>query len=230
MHALVPHTSRRASGCVLTLLLVGAANLHAALEWPQKTVEVKTEAQTPVVEVRFPFRNNGTTPVDVTQVESSCGCTTVALEKRHYAPGEGGEIVARYRVDDHTGLQKKNVLVATNDGTEPVELTLAVRIPEVLHIAPSFVTWKHNEVIQPKTITVEVVQEAPLREIAVQSSSEAVTAVLQTITKGRKYQITVTPSHTDQNVFATLAIRCQFGDNEKVFRSYATVQPFVPEG
>ena len=229
MRTLFHHRIRCALLCTACLVLASfAANTRAALDWPQKSVEVKTDAEAPVVEVRFPFKNNGTTPVDVTQVESSCGCTTVALEKRHYAPGEGGEIVARYTVADHTGLQKKTVLVATGDGADPVELTLAVRIPEVLRITPSFVTWKHDEAPKPKTITLEVMQDTPLKEITVQSSSAAVTAELQTVTKGRRYRVTVTPGHTDQNLFATLLIRCQFGDSEKVFRSYATVQPMAP--
>ena len=212
---------------ITALGLGGLHAAHGALDWPQKTVEVKAAADTPVVEVRFPFKNNGTTSVDVTQVESSCGCTTVALEKRHYAPGEGGEIVARYTVADHTGLQKKNVLVATGDGAEPVELTLAVSIPEVIRITPPFVTWKHDEAPKPKMVTLEVMQDTPIKDISVQSTSGMVKADLETLTKGRRYQITVTPSKTDHNLFATLAIRCQFGDSERTFRSYATVQPAI---
>ena len=154
-------------------LATGTSTVRAGLDWPQKTVEVKATADTPVVEVKFPFKNNGTTPVDVTQVESSCGCTTVALDKRHYAPGEGGEIVARYTVADHTGLQKKNVLVATGDNAEPTQLTLVVRIPEVLRITPAFVTWDHDEAPKPKTITLEMVQDTTIKDITVQSSSGA---------------------------------------------------------
>lgn len=229
MRLLSDHPFRRASLCIATLVFASATGqVRAALDWPQKTVEVKTDAKTPVVEVRFPFKNNGTKPIDVTQVESSCGCTTVALEKRHYAPGESGEIVARYTVSDHTGVQKKNVLVGTTDGSDPIELTLVVSIPEALRITPAFVTWKHDEAAKPKTITLEIMQDTPAKDIAVQSSSVAFTSELQTLTKGRKYQITVTPGHTGQNLFATLSIRCQFGDNEKVFRSYATVQPMAP--
>ena len=214
------------------LVVCFAASIRSAeaeLTWPQRKVEAKGDAKTSVVEIRFPFKNNGTTPVDITEVQSSCGCTTVALAKRHYEPGEGGEIVAQYTAGEHTGLQKKNVLVATNDGAEPVELTLAVQIPEVLRITPSFVTWKHNEAPTPKVVTVEMEQETPLKDIDLQSSSAGVTAELKTITKGQKYQIIVTPNHTDQNLFSTLTMRCKFGDTERVFRTYATVQPATPE-
>ena len=209
-------------------LLLGVTRSQAGLEWPQKSVEVKATADTPVVEVRFPFKNSGNAPVDVTQVESSCGCTTVALEKRHYEPGEGGEIVARYTVADHAGPQKKNVLVATGDGADPVELTLKVNIPEVLRITPAYVSWDHDEAAKPKVITLEMLADTPVKDLSVQSSSAAMTAELQTLTKGHKYQLNIQPSHTDQNQFATLTIQCHFGDAERVFRAYATVKPPTP--
>ena len=213
-------------------MVLGSATItaQAGLNWPQKNIEVKADAGLPVAEVRFPFKNTGSTAVDVTQVESSCGCTTVALEKRHYEPGEGGEIVARYTIADHTGVQKKTVLVATGDGTSPVELGLTVRIPEVLRITPSFVTWKHGESPSPKKIVLEVMQpDTVLKDITVQSSNSTVAAELLPLSKGHKYQLTVSPAHTDQNLFATLTIHCQFGDTDKVFRSYATVQPLTSE-
>ena len=205
--------------------LCPAGSLRAELTWPQKTVELKVDAATSVTEARFSFKNTGTTPVDVNQVMSSCGCTTVALEKRHYLPGESGEIVAKYTVAEHTGIQKKSILVTTSDGGDPVELNLAVKIPEVLRITPAFVTWKHGETAAPKQITLEMAQDTPIKEITVQSSSAGVTAALEPVTKGRKYQLTVKPGQTNQHLFATLTVRCQFGDAERVFRTYATVQP-----
>ncbi len=228
----MPATSTRAllSLAVLTLIGVffcGAGVARAELAWTRKNVELKADAQTSVVEAKFPFKNTGAKAVDVTQVMSSCGCTTVALEKRHYEPNEGGEIVARYTLGEHTGQQKKSVLVTTNDGSEPVELTLAVRIPEILRITPAFVTWKHDEAPTPKQIIFEMMQDTPIKDISVQSSNSAVTAELVPLVKGRKYQLTVNPGHTDQHLFATLAVHTQFGDNERVFRTYATVQPAV---
>lgn len=203
--------------------------VHAELSWPQKEVSVKAEASAAVAEARFPFKNTGNNPVNITQVVSSCGCTTVALDKRHYEPGEGGEIVARYTVAEHTGLQKKTVMVTTNDGEKPVELTLAVQIPEVVRITPSFVTWKHGEEPASKQIVLEMMQDVPINDISVQSSNSGVKAELETLEKGRKYRITVNPGQTDQHVFSTLTLRTKFGENERVFRTYATVQPPVRE-
>ena len=202
-----------------------STSAHAGLLWPQKEVEVKVDARTTVAEVRFPFENRGDKSVDVTQVVSSCGCTTVDLDKRHYEPGEGGVIVARYTVAEHTGLQKKSVMVSTNDVAEPTELTLVVRIPEVLRISPSFVTWKHGEEPTSKQITLEMMQDTPIKNLDIQSSSSSVKAELETVEKGRKYRITITPGQTDQHLFSTITVKTKFGDNERVFRTYATVQP-----
>ena len=213
----------------ISLLTCVPPSVRAELTWTQKTVEIKADAATAVCEARFSFKNTGTQPVDVNQVMSSCGCTTVNLEKRHYLPGETGEILAKYTVAEHGGTQKKTVLVTTNDGGDPVELTLSVKIPEVLRITPSFVTWKHKEAPAAKQITIELAQETPIKEITIQSSNAAVIAELQPLTKGRKYQLTVKPGQTGQHLFATLTIHCRFGDNARDFRTYATVQPALKE-
>ena len=96
----------------MALFVVGVPpKVRAEIVWKQKTVELHADAKSTVLEARFPFSNAGGRPVDITQVESSCGCTVVSLEKRHYEPHEGGEIVARYTVGTQAGVQKKTVLV-----------------------------------------------------------------------------------------------------------------------
>ncbi len=226
----MPVFPSRAAAKTSLLTLVGAVCLgapaaRAELTWPQKSVELKADASTSVVEARFPFKNNGDKPVEITQVASSCGCTTVELEKRRYEPKEGGEIVARYTLGEHTGKQQKSVMVTTNDGAEPVELQIAVNIPEVLRITPAFVTWKHNEAPTPKQVTFELAQDTPIKEISIQSSNASVVAELVPVVKGRKYQLTINPGQTDKHLFATLTVHTKFGDTERIFRTYATVQP-----
>lgn len=214
---------------VFLIFLASLSTLRAELTWTQKKAALSADASTAVVEAKFPFKNTGGKALEVTEIMSSCGCTTVALEKRHYEPNEGGEIVARYTIGEHTGLQSKSVMVGTNDGTSPVELTIEVRIPEVLRITPSFVTWKHGEKPGPKEVILELAQDTPIKEISAQSSSASVTAELFPVEKGRKYRLTLTPSHTDQHLFATVTVHAKFGDIERVFRTYATVQPAVRE-
>ena len=209
--------------------LVATSHALAELAWAQKTVELQGDARSPVLEAHFHFTNIGSSPVEIRNVESSCGCTTAALEKRIYKPQESGEIVAKYTVGTHTGLQRKTLLVLTDDGTAPTTLTLVAHILEILRVTPSVVSWSHNEATAPKHISLELVQDAPFDEISVDSSSPHATAKLVPVTKGRKYDLVVIPEQTDRFLLAKLTVHCRFGAEEKTFVAYATVKPSTGE-
>ncbi len=206
-------------------LFISVANrLDAELVWTKKVVELKADARSTVLEAKFHFTNAGKTAVDVRQIESSCGCTTAELEQRHYEPGASGDIVARYTVGSHVGLQTKTIAVIASDRDQPTILTLAIQIPEILRIAPPYVSWKHGEAAKTKQITLELLQDTPIKDIAVQSSNATMSVTMETLVKGRKYRLDITPARTDDTIFATLTIHCQYGDEDKTFRAYATVK------
>ena len=136
-----PSTTHRRPSLVLCLLailaFIAAPSASAELNWAQKTVELQADARSLVLEAHFHFTNVGAGPVEIRNVESSCGCTTTALEKRTYKPAESGEIVAKYTVGTHTGRQEKTLLVQTDDGRAPTTLTLVVHVPEILRVTPT---------------------------------------------------------------------------------------------
>ena len=202
-----------------------AGRVSAELAWAKKAIELKADARSTVLEAKFHFTNTGRTPVDIRQIESSCGCTTAELEQRHYEPGASGDIIARYTVGSHVGLQTKTISVATSDREQPTTLTLAIQIPEILRISPPYVAWQHGEPPKPKQITLELLQDTPVKDIAVQSSNAGVAVTMETLVKGHKYRLDITPAQTTEVVFATLTIHCQYGDEDKTFRAYATVKP-----
>ena len=210
---------------VAFLLFLPVAPAHAELTWSQKKIELEATAGTEVLETRFHFTNSGPTPVDIRQVESSCGCTTAELVQRHYEPGQTGEIVARYTVAGHMGLQTKTLAVFSSDRPDPTTLTLAIHIPEIARLEPAFVTWAHDEAPSPKIVTLDMLQAVTPKDINVESSSTDVTAEIRTLVKDRKYQLVVTPARTGQFIHTILTIHCRFGEKEQTFRSYATVQP-----
>ena len=217
----------------LTVLVLGgfAAGVQVAqaeLTWKQKTIQIKADASMGVVEAKFSFTNNGAKAVDVLQVESSCGCTTAELERRHYDPGQGGEIVARYTLGNHVGRQRKTIAVKTNDQSEPTILTLVTDIPEMVRIQPPFVTWSKGDEKQPKTMILETVGNFSLQDIELHTSNPAMAVDLKPLVKGRKYQITVTPGNTDGFVFSTINIECRFSkDLSRTFHTYGTVKPIA---
>ena len=213
--------------CLLAVFLATAfaSAATAGLAWEEKKVDLRADAQTPVLEAHFHFVNTGASAVDILKVESSCGCTTTALARNHYEPGEKGEIIARLKVGDHVGVLAKTVEVITNDGSDPTTLTLLATIPEVLRIRPAFVHWNQGDPPDAKTISLELLQDSPITGIEIGSSnSAAMTTELKPLVKGRKYELVITPAGTKKFLFATLTLDCHFGEQEKTFRVYAAVK------
>jgi hypothetical protein len=208
----------------------GMSQLQAELTWAQKAVELQADSKASVIEARFRFINKGSVPIDILQVQTSCGCTTAALAQRHCAPGQSGEVIARFTVGERVGLQKKTILVSTSDGPVPTALTLVVHIPELLRIQPAFVLWKQGEPRAAKTLQIEAAQEnLPLKDVSVLSSNPAVAVQWQPVVEGKKYQIVVTPDTTEKPLFSTLTIHCGIGSEQKTFHAYVSVSaPTLP--
>lgn len=65
------------------------------------------------------FTNTGDQPLEIKEVKPTCGCTTVKLEKRIFAPGEGDSITLNF-TPKGAGEQTKYVKIHTTDPKTPV--------------------------------------------------------------------------------------------------------------
>lgn len=83
----------------------------------------------------FDFKNTGKTPVIISNVQTSCGCTTADKPSEPIQPGKSSKISVKYdtkRVGEFT----KTITVTTNVG-EPVVLTIKGKVaPENGTAAP----------------------------------------------------------------------------------------------
>ncbi len=73
-------------------------------------------------EFSFSFKNNGKEPVIVSNVQTSCGCTTAKKPEAPVAPKKKGEISVKYDTK-RVGPFVKTITVTTNIG-EPITLTI----------------------------------------------------------------------------------------------------------
>lgn len=77
------------------------------------------------VERSFRFQNKGTKALIITRVKSSCGCTFPELRRRHYKPGQRGELQVTFDSKSRVGPQNKIITIETNDPARPrIQLTL----------------------------------------------------------------------------------------------------------
>src|ERR1700686_4934294 len=132
----------------LLLALATPAFGQLKREHPEQTFNVKPLDK--VIVAKFRFTNIGTTSLKITDLHPSRGCTTAFLEKKEYAPGESGEIEAKFKFDGRVGHHEKWIVVTTDwVPPQPTILRFTVSIPEAITIQPELVLWRVGHQLKP---------------------------------------------------------------------------------
>lgn len=66
------------------------------------------------VMITFHFKNTGTKPLIISNVQASCGCTVPSKPEEPIAPGAEGKITAEFNSEGRVGKASKNVNVSLN--------------------------------------------------------------------------------------------------------------------
>lgn len=98
-------------------VLAKTESSSAALSWKTQVVDLGKIRQGKPETATFSFTNTGKSPLLITGVQASCGCTTPEYTKEPIAPGKSGFVKATYNAAN-AGAFNKIVTVLTNvDGT-----------------------------------------------------------------------------------------------------------------
>src|SRR5690606_24954141 len=62
----------------------------------------------------FEFTNEGQTPLIISSVQASCGCTTPDYPKQPIKPGESSKIEVELKTSKHPGMQHKVTMMSSN--------------------------------------------------------------------------------------------------------------------
>ena len=79
---------------IFLLYLLAAYPVYGQLAWQSQMVEVHPSLNDKVGIARFSFKNSGSGTITISDIKTSCGCTTADSEKRSYGPGETGDVTA----------------------------------------------------------------------------------------------------------------------------------------
>jgi peroxiredoxin len=150
------------------------------------------------LEFYFTVRNEGTTPLQITDVKASCGCTAIPDYTKVIAPGETGRVGARL---DSTKIGTdvpvaKTITVSSSDAAQPSTiLTIKALVKAFVKIEPKMVnlgnlTSPDQEVSQVVTITNNTEQPLTLEADPV-TGSDRFAATLDEIEKGKVFKATV---------------------------------------
>ena len=64
--------------------------------------------------ITFHFKNTGTKPLIISNVQASCGCTVPSKPEEPIAPGAEGKITAEFNSEGRVGKASKNITVTAN--------------------------------------------------------------------------------------------------------------------
>ena len=87
---------------------------YTTIQWLDSTRDFGAIPEGQKVEVSFRFRNTGASPLVITQVRPSCGCTIANQPTEPVAPGAEGHINATFNSQGHTGVNLKTLYVTAN--------------------------------------------------------------------------------------------------------------------
>jgi Protein of unknown function (DUF1573) len=210
--------------CVFLLLLAVAA--RGELRWDQLAQTFDAKITDREIIAKYRFSNAGETPITIQDVKTSCGCTTTALAKRTYKPGESGEIEARFEFQGRTGRQEKTIMVlTTEEPKKPDVLRLTVNIPELVDIEPSLVLWRVGEAAEPKVIHVRVNDDIAARVLSVQADNPAIQVNVKEVRPGKELEVSILPRDLSQRAGATLMIRTDYPpENPQMHYAYVRVK------
>ncbi len=77
---------------------------------------------------KFKFTNTGGSPLVISDVSATCGCTIPTYTRKPIAPGEDGYIEVRFDSSDKQGMQHKSVIVLANTQPNRIELSFVAEV------------------------------------------------------------------------------------------------------
>ncbi|MGB1242228.1 MAG: DUF1573 domain-containing protein [Chitinophagales bacterium] len=76
----------------------------------------------------FTFTNSGDEPLIISDVKSSCGCTSKEWPKEPVAPGAESQITVEFNSKGKPGKQTKSITVNANTDPNPIRLTIKANV------------------------------------------------------------------------------------------------------
>ena len=211
---------------ILLASLLFAPRVFAQLHWDALEQDQKAKPGDKEAVAKYHFVNAGPSAIKIVNVRTSCGCTTAALTKDQFAPGEAGDIQARFAFGSHTGHQEKTIAVTTSDSpNQPTFLRLIVDIPQAVVLQPEFVFWKVGEPVDTKKFRVAIGEGFSAKLLGVESDNPDIHFVVNPITPGKELEVSVTPNETKRPQSATLLIKTDYPpENPQTYYEYVRVQ------
>lgn len=100
------------------------------IQFDEMKYDFGTAKQGDVVKHVFKFKNTGTQPLVISNIQVSCGCTTPEWTKDPVMPGKTGTITANFNTAGKMGMQNKVLTVESNSAAGNAMVSLVGEVKE----------------------------------------------------------------------------------------------------
>ena len=148
-------------------------SLNAELKFQQKTLNFTLDNENQIVDFEFKFRNAGKTPVSITSIQTSCGCTTSNNCPRIINSGECGTIHGSVHLEPFEDFKFVKLTVKTDlIPQNSIILGINVERAKIVEIKPKLLFWQLGSLSIEKTFTVKISKHSDykLKEIFLTSN------------------------------------------------------------
>ena len=112
-----------------------------------KKLDLGTILRGTVVEHKVTIKNTGNAPLELGEVEASCGCTGTVLSRSSVRPGESGLLSITFNSRNFSGKVHKTVAVHSNASNEQrTVIEFSANVIDEIRIVPAHIWFKDAEV------------------------------------------------------------------------------------
>ena len=143
----------------------------------------------------FAFTNIGNAVLEISDVNSSCGCTAVTNWDRRISPGQAGSLHVLFNTGGMAGPETKNLWVSSNDPNQPtLFLEFTATIWKWIDAIPTVAAFSFGPDFQTnETRVIQLVSnlKEPVKLSAPVCTNRAFKAELKTVVPGKEYELEV---------------------------------------
>lgn len=196
-----------------------------ALEWTATALDARAGPFQKTLTLVFKFKNDGTAAAHLLDLQTSCSCLAARSDKKVYAPGEAGQIIAEFSAEEPPGIYERHIQVVTDPATPAQRLTVRIEIPELALLSPRSLEWKLNTDAAEKSIELRANGDLHITFTQATPTNDSFIVRLETVVPDQVYKLIVTPRSTA--AVANAAIRITGRENtghDILVSAYANVR------
>ena len=180
-----------------------------AIHCDEPVYDYGARSNTEDVRHTFVLRNDGDTPLVISQVRSGCGCTLAELDRYTIPPGETANLSARLSLKGYSGPKHSSLYLHSNDPSNAVFLCRFTGTAEAeLELTPTGFLFNVSPESSNLTASITLLNRTPqalhITGVDRPSSCQAITVV--TNEPGKRYTLTATSESPAGSVQNTLSL------------------------